>query len=312
MQDTISITTCHILIVANHNSFIHNTGLNENNSLSHLLDTISPDMEDESNIIEQSKYFDDADFKDALQQYNKNVSILSLNCQSINAKYDKLKLFLDEVNTYNPISIICIQESWCQDEIDIKCFSLPNYTLINSYRQLTAHGGLIMYVHDDFAFNEINEKLPITHTSTLFESLFIEVWRKNIIYKKHVIGNIYRLPSYFSDDVKSFINEFTALLNGLSVRSKSVYLCGDYNIDLLKIHSVENYSSFFDNIISSSFVPKNILPARICDTRSSLIDNIYTNAIDKDHTSGILIRPISDHQMYFSIMNENVITSKAI
>ena len=184
--------------MTNHNSFIHNIGLNENNSSSHLLETITPDMEDESNIIEQSKYYDDTDFKDALQQYNSKISILSLNCQSINAKYDKLKLFLDDVNTLNPISIICVQESRCHDEIDIYCFSLPNYTLINSYRRLTAHGGLIMYVHDDFAFKEINEKLPITHTSTLFESLFVEVWRKNSLYKKYRIGNIYRLPSYIS------------------------------------------------------------------------------------------------------------------
>ena len=94
-----------------------------------------------------------------------------------------------------------VQESWCHDEIDINCFSLPNYTLINSYRRLTAHGGLIMYVHDDFAFKEIYEKLPITHTSTLFESVFVEVWRKSSIYKKYVIGNIYRLPSYISDDI---------------------------------------------------------------------------------------------------------------
>ena len=135
---------------------------------------------------------------------------------------------------------------------------------------------------------------------------------KNSIYKKYVIGNIYRLPSYISDDVKSFINEFTSLLNGLSIRSKPVYLCGDYNIDLLKINTVEDYSSFFDNVISSSFVPKITLPTRICDTRSSLIDNIYINTIDKDHISGILIRPISDHQMYFSIMNENVTTTKSI
>ena len=167
--------------MANYNSFIHNIGLNENNSLSHLLETISPDMKDESNIIEESKYYDDTDFKDALQQYNSKISILSLNFQSINAKYDKLKLFLDDVNTLNPISIICVQESWCHDEEDINCFSLPNYTLINSYRRLTAHGGLIIYVHDDFAFKEINEKLPITHTSTLFEGLFVEVWRKNSI-----------------------------------------------------------------------------------------------------------------------------------
>ena len=202
--------------MANHNSFIHNIGLNENNSLSHLLETISPDMEDVSNIIEESKYYDDTDFKDALQQYNSKISILSLNCQSINAKYNKLKICIDDVNTFNPISIICVQESWCHDEIDINCFSLPNYTPINSYRRLTY------------------EKLPITHTSTLFERLFVEVWRINSIYKKYVIRNIYRVPSYISDDVKSFINEFTALLNGLSIRSKSVNLCGDYNIDFLK------------------------------------------------------------------------------
>ena len=169
-----------------------------------------------------------------------------------------------------------------------------------------------MNVHNDFAFKEINEKLPITHTSTLFESLFVQVWRKNSVNIKYVIGNIYRLPSCISDDVKSFINEFTALLNGLNTRSKSVYLCGDYNIDLLEIHTVEGYSSFFDNVIASSFVTKIALPTRICDTRISLIDNIYTNTIDKDHTSGILIRSISDHQMYFSIMNEKVTTSKSV
>ena len=41
----------------------------------------------------------------------------------------------------------------------------------------------------------------------------------------------------------------------------------------------------------------------MCETTSTLIDNIYTNALDKNHTSGILIRPISDHQMCFSMIN---------
>ena len=62
---------------------------------------------------------------------------------------------------------------------------------------------------------------------------------------------------------------------------------------------------FFDNVISSGFAPKITLPTRICDTSSTLIDNVYTNTIDKKHTSGILIRPISDHQMYFCMLNEN-------
>ena len=36
------------------NAFIHNTGLNEENSLIHLLDAISPDEENEAVLIEHS------------------------------------------------------------------------------------------------------------------------------------------------------------------------------------------------------------------------------------------------------------------
>ena len=43
----------------------------------------------------------------------------------------------------------------------------------------------------------------------------------------------------------------------------------------------------------------------MCDTTSTLIDNSYTNSADKNCTSGILIRPFSDHQMYFCMINSN-------
>ena len=49
------------------------------------------------------------------------------------------------------------------------------------------------------------------------------------------------------------------------------------------------------SLISSNFIPNITLPTRMCDTTSTLIDNISTNALDKNHTCGILIRPISDH-----------------
>ena len=53
------------------------------------------------------------------------------------------------------------------------------------------------------------------------------------------------------------------------------------------------------------FCSKITLPTWICDTASTLIDNVYTNVFDKSHISGILIKPISDYQMYFCVMNEN-------
>ena len=152
--------------------------------------------------------------------------------------------------------------------------------------------------------------IPISSTSTLFESLFVEIWKKNSHYQKYIIGNIYRLPVYVADDLNVFINEFTDLLIVLRARSKSVFLCGDYNIDLLKINANDNFNIFYENVISSSFIPSITLPTRICDTTSTLIDNIYTNSVDKICTSGILIRPISDHQMYFCMINSNTCHSE--
>ena len=94
----LNTVTCHVMIMANTytNSCIHNVGLNEENSLSHLLERISPQIEYETDLIEHSKY-NDVDFKNLLHNAKSKISMLSLNCQSINAKFDKLKLFLDYV-----------------------------------------------------------------------------------------------------------------------------------------------------------------------------------------------------------------------
>ena len=146
---------------------------------------------------------------------------------------------------------------------------------------------------------------------TCLKVFFIELWRKDSTIQKFFVSNIYRLPSYSSADVRSFTNEFTNLLNVLRTRSKFVYMCGDYNIDLLKILTNGEFNLFYENIIATGFAPKITLPTRLCDTTSTLIDNVYSNVIDKRHTSGILIRPISDHQMYFCIMNDNFVNGKA-
>ena len=137
--------------------------------------------------------------------------------------------------------------------------------------------------------------MHITHTSKLFESLIVEMWPNNCKYQKYIIGSIYRLPSYVNIDIEIFTEEYTELLNNLRSRSKFVYLCGDYNIDLLKISTNNVFNKFYENITSCGFIPKITLPTRICDTTSTLIDNVSTNAIDKSHICGILIHPISDH-----------------
>ena len=61
-----------------------------------------------------------------------------------------------------------------------------------------------------------------------------------------------------------------------NTRSHNTYMCGDYNIDLLKINSVQFNENYFDSIISSGYVPTITLPSRLSDN-SSLIDNVFTS-----------------------------------
>ena len=86
-------------------------------------------------------------------------------------------------------------------------FSLPNYAMVYENRRLTAHGGLMIYIDDEFHYRNLNRDIEITNTSDLFESLIVEIWRKNNKYQKY-----------------------------LRNQSKFIYLCGDYNIDLLLIN----------------------------------------------------------------------------
>ena len=88
-----------------------------------------------------------------------------------------------------------------------------------------------------------------------------------------------------------------------------IYLCGDYNIDLLKIYQKNQYNLFFENLIAAGFQPKISLPTRLTDHSATLIDNIFCNRID-NNGSGILINHISDHQMIYTYSTEKVYTTR--
>ena len=53
---------------------------------------------------------------------------MSLNCQSINAKFNELQIIIEEINN-NPLSVICLQESWLKENSDFSLYKLANYKL---------------------------------------------------------------------------------------------------------------------------------------------------------------------------------------
>ena len=108
----------------------------------------------------------------------------------------------------------------------------------------------------------------------------------------------------------TFSNELSTLLITIKNLKHSTYVCGDYNIELLKVKINKNYCDYFDEIISYGFFPKTTLPTRISDNSSTLIDNIFTNNIEEVDISGILLNHISDPQMLFTIVeNRSYVTN---
>ena len=86
--------------------------------------------------------------------------------------------------------------------------------------------------------------------------------------------------------------------------NRSSYICGDYNIDLLKIKTNKHFNDFFDNLISVGFFPKITLPTRFTEQSSTLIDNVFSNNIEEREISGILLNHISDHQFLFTYIEK--------
>ena len=82
--------------VNNRNAFIDDGGLSKSTSLTHLLNENDNMDSDNIEVIEHSPYYSDADFQ-SLLKLNNTLSIMSLNSQSINAKFDEVQLSLIEL-----------------------------------------------------------------------------------------------------------------------------------------------------------------------------------------------------------------------
>ena len=145
-------------------------------SFAHLLESINPESEEDLKPINHSAYFSNNEFSGVLTQNNSDLSTLNLNCQSVNAKFDKLQIFLRYINNnLNLIHVITLQESWGTAHVDMKFFNLPDYTMLYDDSRLSNYGGLISYVHDSCA--RAVDRLDIykcCKKCTVFESVILK------------------------------------------------------------------------------------------------------------------------------------------
>ena len=230
-------------------------------------------------------------------KYNLNtLSVLQLNGRSIVKNFDNLKLLLKSI--HNTFDVISICETWF-NEFNMNLFELQGYTSFHTIRNHKKAGGVSIYIKSSFSTN----KIVILSLSNLYiDTITIEI---KLDTRNIIISSIYRSPSLEKDSfvyLNNCIEKFN-VYNG-----KHIFLCGDFNIDILKANTITDY---FLNTLQLQNLFKSInQPTRISNNSSTLIDNIFYNGNFSYISSGILQYEFTDHLPIFILMKLNKIRFK--
>ncbi|XP_060780217.1 uncharacterized protein LOC132888186 isoform X1 [Neoarius graeffei] len=82
---------------------------------------------------------------------------------------------------------------------------------------------------------------------------------------------------------------------------KVMYICGDFNIDLFNHKKHKMTEEFINSVFSMGLYPTITRPSRITSHSTTLIDNIFTNILENNIESGLLLTDISDHLPIFNV-----------
>ena len=134
----------------------------------------------------------------------------------------------------------------------------------------------------------------------ILECVTVELTIKN--HTNVVVSCIYRTPG---SPIDTFCENLERNLS--DVKSiKTIFVFGDFNIDLLKHETHNNTKHFLDTMYSLGLYPLIDKPTRITDNSTTLIDNIFTNELRFNLTSGIMYNDISDHLPIFALCEYNI------
>lgn len=229
--------------------------------------------------------------------YNSNSSIFNItNVDTFSLIHFNARSLVKNMNNISDylqcikfkFDIIIISETWL-NKFNENLYNINNYNVAHTTRTNKRGGGVSIYVNSKFKFNKINSLC--NSVINKFDMVSIEIIQTNC--RTTIISGLYKCPeydiSYFSDDL------FNPVVNNCDI-----YLCGDYNINILNNKSCK-VKHFIDTLNSLDLRPIITKPSRTTNESSTLIDNIFTNNKDLPISNGLMITDISDHYPNFVI-----------
>ena len=240
------------------------------------------------------KYYDIDEFCSSKFNNNDSFSLFHLNIASLTAHFDELNTMINLLDF--DFNIIGITETRIKNNIPPTInIDIEGYSIEQTPTEASC-GGALLYIANKFQYKTRPDLLLYKIKS--LESIFIEILCQN--QQNIVVGCIYKHPCM---EIDEFISDYlTPLLEKLSSENKSIFLMGDFNINLLQCNDNDHISEYFNMLTSNNILPHITIPTRITNKSSTLIDNIFTNITSSNPTSGNLTLSVSDHLPQFFII----------
>ena len=232
----------------------------------------------------------------------KNFSLFHTNIQSLNCNFGKLEYLLYSLD-FN-FDLICLTETW---NPKFKTNFSPGVLL--GYQPYYGSPGKTIKSGCGFYISEKLNILPRTDLDVSFsddheefQTTWIEIINQSL--PNAVVGVCYRHPQKQKHD--KFKTYLQKTLLKLKNSHKQIFICGDFNYNLLIRESSKHVENFL-NIMFENFLQPHILqPTKFINKQTpSLIDNIYSNNLENNCISGNITSKISDHLPNF-IISDNI------
>lgn len=187
------------------------------------------------------------------------LNIVHQNIEGVSGKELEIELFLGCRN----VDILCLTEHWLR--IHEVMFSFENHRVASSFcRKSAIRGGSIIFIRNSVKFKERIDIVGLS-VERIIEIACIELERV-------IVLGVYRPPD---SPYVLFEKVMDDILCKITNSNKFVFVCGDFNINILKNCSEsDRFVTFFK---CYNLVNVFLEPTRVTPTTATCLDNMFTN-----------------------------------
>ena len=223
-----------------------------------------------------------------------DITFLHINARSLHQSFNDIVTLVTREK--HNADFIMISETWLDPSLTAN-YAIVGYEMIHSIPDncITGKGSAIYVSKRFFPFCKVINNICVKQVE--FQSIFLLI---SVPFKpSFIVATVYRSPSY---PVSLFMEYLQDTLDKINILNKPCFWGGDWNINLFKYPEQHEPKTFLDCLNSYGFYPTITVPTRIANTppfNETLIDNIFTNALNTISNSGSICSSIADHQTVF-------------